>query len=61
MHPTNNLARTIIHTEPNIVDTRLAALGLTQEDLNEILRQAMSFRLSATKNNAVTAGGTYFY
>ncbi|CDG99830.1 hypothetical protein [Xenorhabdus bovienii] len=61
MHPTNNLARTIVHTEPNIVDTRLAALGLTQEDLNEILRQAMSFRLSTTKNNAVTAGGTLFY
>ncbi|CDH33762.1 hypothetical protein [Xenorhabdus bovienii] len=61
MHPTNNLARTIIHTEPNIVDTRLAALGLTQEDLNEILQRAMSFRLSTTKNNAVTAGGTLFY
>ncbi|MDX8001183.1 hypothetical protein FE394_18870 [Xenorhabdus sp. Reich] len=61
MHPTNNLVRTIVHTEPNIVDTHLTALGLAQEDLNEILRQAMSLRLSTTKNNAITAGGTYFY
>lgn len=28
MHPTNNLARTIVHTEPNIVDTRLAAFRI---------------------------------
>ncbi|MDC9591437.1 hypothetical protein PSI23_19660 [Xenorhabdus sp. XENO-10] len=61
MHPTQNLATPITHTDVDIVNARLAVLGLAQEDLNEILRQAMSFRLSVTKNNAVTAGGTYFY
>ncbi|MDX7989175.1 hypothetical protein FE392_17980 [Xenorhabdus sp. 12] len=61
MHPTNNLVTPIAHTDFDIVNAHLATLGLEQENLIEILRQAMSLRLSTTKNNAVTAGGTYFY
>ncbi|MBE8597872.1 hypothetical protein [Xenorhabdus sp. BG5] len=61
MHSANNLARTIVHTEPNIIDAHLADLGLAQEDLNQILFKALSQQLSVTGNNAVTAGGTFFY
>ncbi|PHM67539.1 hypothetical protein Xsto_00422 [Xenorhabdus stockiae] len=61
MHPTQNLARPIIHTEPNIVDTHLSTLGLSQKDLNAILRRGLSGRNSTTQNHPVTSRGQYFY
>ncbi|CDG89813.1 hypothetical protein [Xenorhabdus bovienii] len=61
MHPTNDLARPITHSEPDSVDSYLATLGLAQDDLNAILRRGLSGRYSTTQNHPVTSRGQYFY
>lgn len=56
-----NLAKPVVYSEPETVDSQLASLNLTQDDLNLILDRGLSGRYSTTLNHPVNSKGQYFY
>lgn len=60
MYP-QNLARTVVFTDPNDVESFLQSMNLSQSDLARILERGLSGRYSTTQNHPATSRGQYFY
>lgn len=61
-HPTPALQRqTVIRTEPEDVEARLAELSIPRAAIDEVLRVAIAARNSATPHHARNYGGTRTY
>ncbi|HHR0842968.1 hypothetical protein ACVZIW_07765 [Klebsiella aerogenes] len=57
----HNLAKTVVLTDQNDIESYLQPMNLSQNDLARILERGLSGRYATTQNHPATSRGQYFY